>query len=190
MKTRTYEIKGIGPMLMRSDRLADPTNDFTKAIKNISNKRKKTEDDHAEIAALEWRGSLYHDAENGIHVPGFNVHAALYQAAKMHKMGPRVKGGVIVQESTVPLNFDGPKDPDKLYADKRFVDIRTVGVSGKRVARCRPIFSDWSLRFTVLFDEGTLQTSDLDRLLEDAGRLIGLGDYRPRFGRFEVVRAQ
>ena len=68
-------------------------------------------------------------------------------------------------------------------------DIRSVKVGTAKVARCRPIFKDWRATFTVLFEESALQRGDLDMSLRDAGSMIGVGDYRPRFGRFEVVAA-
>jgi len=55
------------------------------------------------------------------------------------------------------------------------------------VLRCRPIFREWEIDFTVLFDERAIQREDLDMVVGDAGTMIGLGDYRPRFGRFELV---
>ena len=50
--------------------------------------------------------------------------------------------------------------------------------------RSRPRFSNWSLTFTVNYDEHVLQATDIDGFLDTAGRLIGLCDWRPKHGRF------
>lgn len=190
MKQIQFEIRGTTPLMMHSERLANPFDPLTREIKAVTGKRKKTEDDLLEIARLEWLGGLYHDADNGIHVPGYNIFAALIGGGKLHKLGTAIKRAAIVQEDKVPIRFDGPRQPDKLFADKRYVDIRSVKVGTAKVARCRPIFPQWSATFTLLFEEASLQRADLERVVHDTGRMIGLGDYRPRFGRFEVVTVQ
>lgn len=177
-------------MMMHSDRLANPFDPLTRQIKALTGKRKKTEDDLLEIARLEWLGGLYHDDAAGIHVPGYNIFAAVYAAGKLHKLGAAIKRSVLVQQDKVPVQYNGPKSPDKLFEDRRFVDIRNVKVGGSRVTRCRPIFTDWQCEFTLLYEEGAMQRGDLDRVMADAGSMVGLGDYRPRFGRFEVVKVQ
>lgn len=190
MKTASYRIEGTSPLLMHNDRLANPFDDFTKAIKAISGKRKKTEDDLHEMARLEFLGGVYESQASGIHVPGFNVFAMLKSAAKLRKLGASVNRAVIVEEDEIPLEFpDKGKTAAELYKNRAYVDMRTIknGPTSGRVVRCRPIFRDWSLSFTLAFDERAIQRSDLDMVLEDAGAMIGLGDYRPRFGRFEVA---
>lgn len=46
-------------MLMHNGQLADPSNEWARAIKEISGKRAKTAADYEEMARLEWLGSLY-----------------------------------------------------------------------------------------------------------------------------------
>lgn len=187
MKTATYTLKGITPMMMHSERLANPFDPLTREIKAVTGKRKKTEDDLLEIARLEWLGGLYHTDEAGIHVPGYNILACIINGGKLHKLGTAVKRAAIVTDDTVAVQYDGPKDPGKLFADKRFVDIRSVKVGTSKVARCRPIFKSWGLQFTMAYDESAIQKSELDMCVKSAGLMVGLGDYRPRFGRFEVA---
>jgi hypothetical protein len=190
MKTATYKITGTTPMMMHSERLANPFDPLTKQIKSISGKRKKTEDDLLEMARLEWLGGLYHDDENGIHVPGYNIFAALINGGKLHKLGSTIKRAALIKEDHVALEFDGPKNPTELFQHKKFVDMRSVKVGTSKVMRCRPIFRNWSLSFTVLYDENSLQRDDIDRVVSDTGYMVGIGDYRPRFGRFTVESAQ
>lgn len=189
MKTATYTIKGTTAMLMHSERLANPFDPLTKEIKALSGMRKKPEEVLRQMARLEWLGGLYHDDDNGIHVPGYNIFACIINGGKIHKLGTAIKRSALVLEDKVPVQYDGSKNPEKLFDDKRFVDMRSVKVGTSKVMRCRPIFQDWSCQFTVTYDESSLQRGDLDRCVQSAGEMVGLGDYRPRFGRFQIVKA-
>lgn len=189
MKTVKYKIRGMTPLMMHSERLANPFDDITRSIKAISGKRKKTEDDLMEMARLEHMGGLYYSDNDGVHIPGYNVFASIIGGGKLHKLGTSVKRAAIVNEDAVPLDYEGPADPAGLFADKRFVDMRGVKVGTAKIMRCRPIFKAWAAEFSVTFDELSLQRAELDRCVTDAGRLVGLCEYRPRFGRFEVVEA-
>jgi hypothetical protein len=52
--------------------------------------------------------------------------------------------------------------------------------------RYRPIFRRWSLSATIAINEEVVNVNEVKKAVTDAGALIGLGDYRPRFGRFNV----
>jgi hypothetical protein len=186
MKQIVFAIKGTTPLIMHNERLANPFDDLTKEIKAITGKRKKTEDDLHEMARLEWLGGLYHE-DGKIIVPGYNVLAAIRDGGKLHKLGTAVKRAVLVQEDRLELAYDGPTTPAELFKDKNFVDVRSVKVGAARIMRCRPIFKSWGLCFTLLFDESVIQLDSIKRIVADAGALCGLGDYRPRFGRFEIA---
>lgn len=189
MKTATYTIQGKTPLLMHSERLANPFDALTRELKALTGKRKKTEDDLLDIARVEWLGGLYSD-DDGIFMPGYNVFSSLIGGGKLHKLGTAIRRSAIIAEDRLALEYGGTKgDHSKLFDDKRFVDMRSVKVGTSKVMRCRPIFRDWKITFSVHYDESGLQRSDLDRCLQAAGTMIGLGDYRPRYGRFEVAQA-
>jgi len=50
---------------MSSAELINPLSPKTKAIKKITSKRGKTDDDHEQIALLEWEFLMYHDSKIG-----------------------------------------------------------------------------------------------------------------------------
>jgi hypothetical protein len=52
--------------------------------------------------------------------------------------------------------------------------------------RVRPMFREWSIEFDYAYDETELDEQSVITAAEIAGRLVGLCDYRPRFGRFDV----
>ena len=85
MEEVTYRIVGEPgePLIMHNSQLANPLNEFTKAMKELTPKLKKTDQQHADIARLEWRGGLYWNETDGPYLPGLNVRRALLDAARL-----------------------------------------------------------------------------------------------------------
>lgn len=190
---RTYTIVGDTPMLMNNGRMANPLDEFAKAIKLISKKRNKTEDDFAKMADLEWEGGLYLDDKQKICVPGSWIKGMIVSAGKKRKLGKTIKESLISQgppehNGMFPLKFDGDNlSFEKLKASAAHRDIRAVIISGRKVMRCRPIFHGWSLTFWVDYLEDQIDSQDLDDLVVIGGRLICLSNFRPEYGHFHTV---
>ena len=55
-----------------------------------------------------------------------------------------------------------------------------------KIMRYRHILRKWSLNATIVVNEEVVNVNEVKKAVQDAGALIGLGDYRPRFGRFNV----
>jgi hypothetical protein len=185
MRERTYTIRGVRPIVMHNERLADPLNPHAKAVKEISKKQKKTDDDLLALSKAEFMGGLYYDSDIGPHVPERCLERMLRDAASKSKQGKAVLSALIVTDPA-KLEYKGPRDPDEMWKDGSYVLRATVGVSKQRVVRSRPIFGGWSLTFTVAYDETVLNPKDIDGFVEIAGRQIGLCDWRPKYGRFDV----
>ena len=185
-----FKIRGIAPMLQHNSRLADPLDEYAKALKKISSKKKKTEEDFANMADIEMRGSLYWSKEQGLVVPGEMIEASIINGAKFKKLGATFKRSAQVVEFNCPLEkTNAPKDFDKLADDHNFRYVKSVKVGTSRVMRTRPIIHQWETGFTVLFDPKQIQKDDIIEAVESAGMMCGLGDWRPRFGKFEIVEA-
>jgi hypothetical protein len=189
-RSLSFSIKGTYPLMFHNGRLADPLNHYAKAMKEITSKRKKTDADHQALYDLEWEGSLYVNDQNQVIIPGINIEAAFIEGAKKQRLGPAFKAGFLCDED-FPLKHDGPKDIEKLKSMDRFRDKRGVKVNGSRVIRCRPIFGSgngwWGLDFTVQYLPDVLNESQVRSTLDIIGRLVGLGDHKPKYGRFEVL---
>jgi len=179
-------VNGSGPLLMHSDRLANPLAKETVAHKALTSKRKKVEDDHIAIARSEFLASCYFNEADGIHVPGICFDAAFLAGAKLQKMGVHWKRGALVMETAVRLLYEGPKTPEGLWESPEHVDVRGVRVGAAKLMRYRPVFRSWAAELSVSVNTEVLDLAAVKRAMEDAGRLIGVCDYRPRFGRFEV----
>ena len=173
---------------MHNARLSNPLDPAAKALKKVTSKRNKTDDDYAEAAHLEFRGGLYHDTDAGPYIPSDNIWRCLYDAAKKSKRGPKVKEGVLITTDVNPLAGYGrsgkSRDAEALWADENFRHYASAKVGQVRVTRCRPIFRTWKVAADGILDANVLDYAELEQIAETAGLLIGLGDWRPKFGRF------
>lgn len=186
LDTFKVTLVGVSPLLMHSGRLADPTNPHTIALRELTKKRNKTEDDLLEIRRAEWRGGLYTDGEEHVCVEAEAVLAATIAGARKSKLGKQAQAGIFETKQFYPLVYEGPKDLDKLYADGRFCDYRSVVIQRNRTMRARPVFPKWKLPIELNVNRDIIDLKDVRRALEISGEMIGLLEYRPRFGRFYV----
>lgn len=132
----------------------------------------------------------YADEEGNLYIPGPNVFACLVAAGKFHKAGKSkvttqktslIPAGVMVDDLVCPLSTNAWE-----------VDSRSVVIpsTGGRVMCHRPRIDEWSLSFTLDIDTSMFSPKLVRMIVDDAGKKIGLGDYRPErkgpFGRFVV----
>lgn len=133
----------------------------------------------------------YSDDDGNLYIPGPNIFSCLIQAGKFHKSGKSkvttsksslVPAGMALREVVCPL---GTKDFE--------VDSRSVVIpaTGGRIMAHRPRLDNWSLSFSLEVDESMFSPEFVRLLVDDAGRKIGLGDFRPDrkgpFGKFVVT---
>lgn len=187
MDLLSLRIAGTSPLMMHADTLANPLHPATKAHKELTSKRKKVDEDHLSIARSEFIAGAYFDKASGFYVPGANFDATFLAGAKLQKLGTHWKRGAVVMTDKAKLVFKGPATPETLWDDPAFVDCRGVKVGTAKIMRYRPIFLDWSLSLEVAINTDVLNIEEARKAIEDAGRLIGVCEYRPRFGRFEVT---
>lgn len=187
METISFHLRGIAPSLMHSERLADPLDPLTKAFREISSKKRKTDTDYEEMARIEFFAALYCDAKLGPYWPPQNIDRMFFDAAKLSRRGQDIKRALMALDDRVPLLYDGPRTPEALWADQSFVDRRSAVVQRARIMRTRPIFREWQVKFDVGFDPEVINRADILAFARTAGQMVGLSMFRPRFGRFEVV---
>lgn len=130
---------------------------------------------------------LYRDDSGNIAVPGEYLRQSIIHAAKFRQdpRSPRksamdlAKAGIVCLTDLASL---GIKDPD--YLDRRRVMIQRAGVTRTRPAVKKGWESEFILQ--VLLPE-YIEPYFLHDLITQAGRLIGLADFRPTYGRFCVT---
>lgn len=185
MKVRVHVV-GTLPLLCHNEQLANPLNPVVRQIKALTGKRKKTEDDLQSIAFLEFQGGFYYDADRRPCIPGRNLWTAIRNAARGSKDGQLIEKGCIVTTSLAPIEYDGPIDPKEM-ADQGFMYVCLVGIQRSRVLRSRPRFDNWEATFEFEVLDDVLDLAAFAAYVDTAGRLHGVGDGRPHFGRFTAT---
>lgn len=176
-------IEGVTPLLM--NRFTEENE--VKVSSGVSAVHKGSTGTPREQAAQK----AYRDNKGNLYLPGPNIFACIIQAGKYHKNGKSkvttlksslIPAGMAVLEVVLPLNT---KDFE--------VDSRSVVIpaNGARIMRHRPRLDQWKLNFTLEVDEVMFDAAFVRLIVEDAGRKVGLGDYRPDrkgpFGKFAIV---
>ncbi len=182
----TLKITGERPLMMHNARLANPLDSVTKELKALTSKKTKTEDDILEIKRVEWMGGIYTDEDGRPCLTEDMVLATIVEGAKQNKNGKKAKAALYGCDPTFVLDYDGPRDVSDLYNDGRFCDFRAVRVKQSKVMRSRPIFRQWGATVRIDVDTDILTMDEAMQAVEIAGMRVGLGDYRPRYGRFSV----
>ena len=127
------------------------------------------------------------DEKGMICLPGEYLRQSIIYAAKFRQdpRSPRksamdlYKAGVVALTELASL---GSKDWD-------YLDARRVVIQRSAVTRQRPAFNKgWraTIDLSVLVPE-YIEPSTLLEVIGQAGRLIGVGDFRPTYGRFAIV---
>jgi hypothetical protein len=188
LSTVQITISGESPLICHNGQTADPRNTYAKALKAISSKRKKTDADYDELARVEWMAGLYR-FQNDLVIPDYVLEATIINGAKKSKRGPQVRCGLFFA-THAPLEFPGKPENineetlDEMFHSGEFTHSAIVKVGMAKVVRTRPIFREWSLTATAQFDPDVLNFRDIEEILVDSGRLVGIGDNRPKHGRF------
>lgn len=185
----SVRVTGTRPLLVHRGGLANPLDPHAKAISEIAKKRNKTDADYAELARREWIGSLYYEDDIGPFIPAEMMEACIVAGGKKHKLGTAIKQAFQVEgDGRIPIEYTGPRKLAALEkeGDAFFLDSM-VKVGMSKTTRRRPMFKKWGLTFDAVLDPTVLDKDQISLAIETAGRLVGLGDWRPRYGRFSAV---
>lgn len=175
-------ITGVSPLLCNRFTDASQLNNGTSAAIQVGKKGTPRE---------QANPKLYSDESGVLGIPGPNLLAALVSAGRFTKAG-KVKL-TTAKSSLVPAGLGVDELFIRLSPQKWEVDSRSVVIpaTGGRVMCHRPRFDSWALSFTLSVDESLFSSEVIRQLVDDAGKRVGLGDFRPErrgpFGRFNVT---
>jgi hypothetical protein len=182
MKRFTVVIEGIAPLLQARHVTPHEEKDI---LKRSSGKKAKAKDltdkEQFELHAYRTKSKKFYQ-------PSDMVEAAMTKAATNFKMEGKksykdvINGGIIV-------------DPEQLVhkSQKAVLDARwgRNRNTGGAVWVVRPRFDKWQLQFTInLLQDERVPAEILKDILTYAGLYVGIGAWRPKFGRFKVVKFQ
>jgi hypothetical protein len=182
--TITMRLTGLRPLLMHSGRLCDPLDPISTDLARLTGKRLKTTADHEEISRIEWFGGLWLDQGYAC-IPAEAIEATFISGARLQRRGPQAAAGLQV-EGPAMLRHEGPIDVDELWHHQSFRLRVPVRVGSARTMRTRPRFDAWSVEFNATFLPSLLSRAQIAEIFAFSGYVRGLGDWRPKFGRFQA----
>lgn len=172
-----FKIIGTSPLLQNN-----PANFIGNDDTALAGKKKYKDDEEARLR-------LYLDGDKNHCHPTESFTKAMVKAVAGKKFGKLfatavIKGSVFITEPMAVIE-DLKGKPAKEYA----IDRRPVVVGKARVLRCRPVWNQWQIRLPLEIDTAMISADHVRESLLLAGRIIGVGDYRPEkgggFGRFK-----
>jgi hypothetical protein len=150
--------------------------------------KSKAKKGSAEKKSDDTESYVYRNDKGQICIPGEYLRGAIIAAAKFQQdpRSPRKSAADLFKATVVSLTelaSLGVKDWD--YMDKRRVCIQRNAIT-----RCRPAMKEgWKATFILLINlPEYVEPSLLNTTIQAAGKLIGLADFRPSFGRFNVTK--
>ena len=166
-------IEGIAPLLQH--RFPDDNPETT-----AKSKRKTGIKDYR----AESEQSAYRTPDGKLYQPAAHIEAALVKGATSFQIpGKGKKTYKDLFRSSVFVMPDAIPHEIQTYE----IDARPVVVVRARVMRYRPKLNKWRLSFILQIQDPDLPPSVVKEILDYTGLRVGIGDYRPRFGRFTVV---
>lgn len=172
----TFTIRGVADLLFHRWSNEDVA---AKATAKRGSAVKKTDN----LEAYVWR-----DTDGMVCLPGIYLHKALVEAGKFMQdpRSSRPKQACdLFKAAFVPVTLLCPLGPTWELEDKRRMVVNRSGIT-----RTSPGFkAGWeaTFDFDVILPE-YVSREMLHEALSLAGRVIGLAQYRPTYGRFQVVK--
>jgi len=171
MKKIQVSIRGVAPLLQHRFHVDNEAPTFTEltGFKDYS-------EDILKALYVEPNGTIYQ--------PSDHIWCAMIKSAVNFKIPGKgkktykdlVKSAVFIYPDAIP------------HKNQKFgIDRRPVVIQRARVVRERPRFDDWELSFEIHLLDDQFPIDAARRILEHAGNYTGIGDFRPRFGRFMVT---
>lgn len=187
MYTINVTIKGSAPLLQHRFPMPDLAT-MSKGARKSTGAKDYTE---------EWRDYFYSDKDGNIFQPAAHIEGALVKSAVNFKIqGKRGKtfkdlfrAAVFITPDEIPHGMTVPDELDTDADKPLYLDLRPVVVQRARVVRIRPAFkAGWELEFTIEVIDDSIDSELVHDVLILAGKTVGIGDFRPKFGRFSVTR--
>jgi len=177
----TGEIQGVAPLLF--NKMLEGELEQTASSKTL--KGRVTVEDR--IAEAENR--VYRNEAGIIYLPGWNFKQCLLEGCR--RSGLKVGRGSLMpylQAAVFPdreLYFSNRKTHDFMHENWGRRPPRTGGACMVR----RPALKEgWKLAFNLNIVDDRRHPEEIKRSLEEAGLLVGIGSWRPEYGRFIVTK--
>lgn len=149
--------------------------------------KSKAKKGSAEKKSDDVESYIYRNERGNIAIPGEYLKGAIVGAAKFRQdpRSPRKSAADLFKAAIIsltPLADLGAKDWD-------YLDRRRVVIQRNAITRSRPAMREgWKATFVLMVNlPEYVDPQMLNDTIQQAGKLIGLADFRPSFGRFNVT---
>ena len=201
MKTLKTTWTGIRPFIMSNPQTVELANPFAVESRRVngllkSARKKGDENIMADLAKKQkrgdWEASAYWDqTKKQFFIPDTCLLACIRNGAAAAKKGKDIDRAVIITETEAFIETEVKHNSlDAYFSDDAFrlecpakVPPKTGALIWK--VRCM-IPTGWKITFQIEYDENIVADKSLQEALDLAGRLSGIGGWRPKFGRFSV----
>lgn len=131
---------------------------------------------------------VYRLEDGGLAIPGEYLRMSIVNAAKFRQdpRSPRKSAMDLFKAAIVPLTILAPLGVKAWdYEDRRRAVIQRQGIN-----RVRPALrAGWKASFELMVNlPEYVSPTTLNEVIQAAGKFVGLGDFRPTYGRFQVVK--
>jgi len=172
-------IRGVSPLLMNQDTGERPK------IKDHSSPENKER---------EFQVAQYRDSKGVLMQPAEMLEKALevaggsFQFKGAKKYGKVLCGGVFIEPQEIPHKVITVKKVKFGEVEPFAKMVRIPPRTGARVMKTRAIIRDWELDFVINVVNDSINFDTLQDIVTAAGAFNGIGDWRPKYGRFEVIK--
>ena len=145
----------------------------------------------------EWKASVLTTSGRHLYLPPDYAFGCIRDAARYSKKGrltlrDSVAATLRILDDKVLVDRKLPKEPIPIEPTAPvYLDIRCVknpNTKGRNVRYRIAASPGWSASFQITWDPTIVSRDEMQKILHDAGQLIGIGDGRAiGFGRFEVM---
>ncbi len=181
MQTIEVTIEGITPLIV--NRFHEEAQ--AEASSGIHSRRERPtpEQDAEDRLYLNGNGNGHKEP----YFPAENIRQAIIAAAGRTKIGRRsattdVAAAIYITPYALPLSGEW-------HVDTRPV---VIPATGGRILRHRPMFDAWTITFTLTVDTDLVDIPTIRKIVEDAGKYAGIGDFRPPrkgpYGKWQIIK--
>ena len=151
---------------------------------------------HGEYERRTWKNKAHVKTDGLIFLPPMAFKQAVDASAKFLGIPVPGKGKSLYTKHFLSgvLVIDGLTTETHIDdVEEEWINANSDGVrgSGKRVPRCFPTIPSWQGKVSFHVVDDTITEEVFETVLEEAGKFIGVGRFRPEkggfYGRFEVV---
>jgi hypothetical protein len=190
VRHRSYlvTIKGTAPLLFNKM----PDLSKTKGEKGLQIKA-----DPVELERLNWKNKLHFRSDIGVILPGINLQnnwmsGAQYWGAKIpgtvKTYSDLFKSACVVDD--MPLGITNLDDERLEQFGSHCTGNVSKGSRGGKVFKIRPLVKSWGGSCVIHVFDDRLTDDVLQTAITFAGVYRGIGDWRPRFGRYSLEKIE